>query len=115
MPLPVAKKKLVEKQLAAYLGQRVPPGLADKIRLSYTFRGNSITIWEHRVPWTESLTEWSISAVAQLRYNPKAQTWMLYWRDRNSKWHQDERLAPVKNPSLILTELDRDPTGIYWG
>jgi hypothetical protein len=53
--------------------------------------------------------------VAQLRYNPKAQTWMLYWSDRNNKWHEDEGLSPVKNLDLILAELDRDPTGIYWG
>lgn len=28
---------------------------------------------------------------------------------------EDEGLAPVKNLDLILAELDRDPTGIYWG
>jgi hypothetical protein len=115
MPLPAAAKNLVEKKLGAFLGKRVPPHLADEIRLSYTFRGNAVTIWENRAPWTSSMTTWTTSAVAQLRYNPKAQTWMLYWRDRNSKWHEDEGLAPVKNLDLILGELDRDPTGIYWG
>lgn len=40
---------------------------------------------------------------------------MLYWSDRNKRWHEDEGLAPVKNLDLILAELDRDPTGIYWG
>ncbi len=115
VPLPAATQNLVEKKLDAFLGKRVPPKLADQIRLSYTFRGNSVTIFEHRPPWTESLTEWSSSAVAKLRYNPKAQTWMLFWRDRNSRWREDEGLAPVKNLDLILAELDRDPTGIYWG
>jgi hypothetical protein len=115
MPLPAAAKNLVEKKLDAFLGKRVPPHVADKIRLSYTFRGNSVTIWENRAPWREGMQEWTVSAVAQLRYNPKAQTWMLYWRDRNTKWHEDGGLAPVKKLDLILAELDRDPTGIYWG
>jgi hypothetical protein len=115
MPLPVLVKKLVEKKLASFLGKRLPPHMADKIRLSYTVRGNSVTIFEHRAPWTKTLPEWSIITVAQLRYIPKNQTWMLYWSDRNSKWHEDEYLAPVKNLDLILKELDRDPTGIYWG
>jgi Protein of unknown function (DUF3024) len=115
MPLPAATKNVVEKKLDAFLGKRVPSHLADKIRLSYTFRGNSVTIWENRPPWTPTMKEWTKSAVAQLHYNPKAQTWMLYWRDRNTKWHKDEGLAPVKNLDLILAELDRDPTGIYWG
>jgi hypothetical protein len=115
MPLPAAVRNLVAKKLDAFLGKRVPPKLADQIRLSYTFRGNSVTIWEHRAPWTKSLPEWSTITVAQLRYNLKAQTWMLYWSDRNNRWHEDEGLAPVKNLDLILAELDRDPTGIYWG
>ena len=85
MPLPAATKKQVEKKLDAFLGKRVPPHVADKIRLSYTFRGNSVTIWEHHAPWTKINLEWSTSAVAQLRYNPNDQTWMLYWRDRNTK------------------------------
>lgn len=81
----------------------------------YKFRGNSVTIYEHRAPWKKGWPEWSTITVAQLRYNPKAQTWMLYWSDRNKRWHEDEGLAPVKNLDLILAELDRDPTGIYWG
>ncbi len=115
MPLPAAAKNAVAKKLDAFLAKRIPPHVADKIRLSYTFRGNTVTIWENRVPWTPTMTEWSKSAVAQLRYNPKVQTWMLYWRDRNGKWHEDEGLAPVKSLDRILAELDRDPTRIYWG
>jgi len=40
---------------------------------------------------------------------------MLYWRDRDDKWREDEGQTPVKNPDLVLAERDRDPTGIYWG
>jgi len=115
MPLPALTKIVVEKKLDAFIAKRMPPHVADKIRLSYTFRGNSVTLWEHRAPWTKSLPEWSDMTVAQLRYNPKARTWMLYWSDRNNKWHEDENLSPVKNLDHILAELDRDPTGIYWG
>jgi hypothetical protein len=82
MPLPAAAKNLVEKKRDAFPGKSVPPHVADKIRLSYTFRGNSVTIWENRAPRTPSMTTWTASAVTQLRYNPKAQTGMLYWRDR---------------------------------
>ena len=115
MPLPAAAEGQVEKKLDAFIAKRMKPQFADKIRLSYTFRGNSVTIWENRAPWTSSMTIWTTSAVAQLRYNPKAQTWMLYCRDRNGRWHKDENLAPVKNIDPILAELDSDPTGIYWG
>jgi len=115
MPLPIAAKDQAAKKLDAFIAKRVKPKFADKIRLSYTFRGNSVTIWEHRAPWSKGWPEWSQLAVAQLRYQLKAQTWMLYWRDRNERWHEDENLAPVKSIDRILAELDRDPTGIYWG
>lgn len=115
MPLPTAAKDQVATKLDAFIAKRMKPQFADKIRLSYTFRGNSVTLWENRAPWREGMQEWTVSAVAQLRCNPKVQTWMLYWRDRNAKWHEDEGLAPVKKLDRILAELDRDPTGIYWG
>ena len=115
MPLPAAAKDLVASKLDAFIAKRMKPQFADKIRLSYTFRGNTVTLWENRAPWTSSMTKWTTSAVAQLRYDPKTQLWVLYWRDRNSRWHLYERLAPVKNVDHILVEVDRDPTGIYWG
>ena len=78
MLLPAAAKNLVEKKLDAFIAKRMPPRVADKLRLSYTFHGNSVTIWENRAPWTPTMKEWTKSAVAQLRYTPKAQTWMLF-------------------------------------
>ena len=115
MPLPALVKTLIEKKLDAFLGKRVPPHAVAQVRLTYKFRGKSVTIFEHRAPWMKGDTEWSILSVAQLRYNPKNGTWMLYWSDRNGRWHEDEGLAPVKNLDLVLAELDRDPTGSYWG
>jgi hypothetical protein len=115
MPWPSAVKDVVAEKPDAFLSRRVPPHVVEKIRFSYTFRGNTVTIWENRAPWTKAMTEWTSSAVAQLRYDSKAETGMLYRRDRNSRWHNDEGLAPVKNIDRILAQFDRDPTGIYWG
>lgn len=115
MPLPAFVKALVAKKLDAFLGRRVPPKVADKIQLAYTFRGNSVTITEHRAPWMEGSTEWTSSAIAKFRYNPKAGMWTLYRRDRNCRWHVYDRLPPTKDLDLVLAEIDRDPTGIFWG
>jgi hypothetical protein len=115
MPLPASVKSLVARKQDAFLGKRVPPKVADKIRLAYAFRGNSVTITEHRAPWMGGSTEWTSHAVAKLRYNPRTGTWTLYWRDRNSRWHEYDRVPPVKDIDCILAEIDRDPTGIFWG
>lgn len=39
----------------------------------------------------------------------------LYWRDRNLKFHRYDLIEPTANVTELLTEIDRDPTGIFWG
>jgi len=50
-----------------------------------------------------------------LRYNGKTGKWSLYCADRNSKWHEYHGLEPTQNFDIILNEIDKDPTGIFWG
>lgn len=42
-------------------------------------------------------------------------TWTLCWRDRNRRFHLYDQLAPSPNIEKLLTEIDRDPTCIFWG
>jgi len=39
----------------------------------------------------------------------------VYWRDRNLRFHAYDRIRPSASINDLLTELDRDPTGIFWG
>lgn len=115
MPLPELVKALVDKKLSAYCARRVSPRVADKLRISYTVRGSSVTIFENRAPWRPEFIEWTSTSVAQMRYDVKTGKWTLYCADRNSRWHKYEGLLPSKNIDQILAEIDRDPTGIFWG
>lgn len=38
---------------------------------------------------------------------------MLYWRDRNERWHR--HTGPAANILGLLDELDHDATGVFWG
>jgi len=40
---------------------------------------------------------------------------MLYWRDRNLRWHRYDRLAPSPHVEPLLAEIEADPTSIFWG
>ena len=40
---------------------------------------------------------------------------MLFWRDRNLRFHGYDPLEPWQRMNDLLTELDRDPTCIFWG
>lgn len=112
---PAFVKTLAEKKIDAFLKKRLPPWAKDQIRLSFSFHGASVTIFEHRAPWMKGDTEWSTMAVAQLRYTVKSGTWALYCADRNARWHEYTNVSPTKDIDGLLGEIDRDPTGIFWG
>lgn len=40
---------------------------------------------------------------------------MLYWRDRNLRWHQYDRIGPSPYVDPLLAEIEADPTSIFWG
>jgi hypothetical protein len=35
--------------------------------------------------------------------------------DRNSRWHRYDMAEPTEQLDELLTEIDQDPTGIFWG
>jgi len=115
MPLPTLVKTLAEKKVDEFCKKRVPAHVLDKVNLSYKISGNSITIFENRAPWHKDMKEWTSMPIAQIRYNEKTGEWTLYCADRNNRWHKYEGLLPTKNIDQILAEIDRDPTGIFWG
>jgi len=41
--------------------------------------------------------------------------WTLYWRDRHLRFHRYDELPPSLRIDDLLTEIDRDPTAIFWG
>jgi hypothetical protein len=75
-----------------------------------------LTIVERRAPWREDAgPDWTRLPIARLRYTKTTRTWSLYWRDRNVRFHEYDRIAPSPDVRALLTELDRDPTAIFWG
>ena len=114
MAIPDTTRLIIESTLISYIEQKIPAHVRDKVRLSYRFRGNTITLFEHR-PVFNKQSEWTNSAVAQFRYNPSGNKWTLYCADRNSRWHRYDDLEPAEDFDLLLQEVDEDPTGIFWG
>ena len=52
--------------------------------------------------------------VAQVRDEGNG-TWTLYVGDRYGKWTTYLELDPRQPVDVIITELDDDPTGVFWG
>ena len=99
-----------------YCEQKVPAHARHQVRVEVEVEPRALTIVERRAPWREDLgPEWSRSPIARLRYVQRTGVWTLHWRDRNARWHRYDRVGPSARIDVLLDELDRDPTRIFWG
>lgn len=114
MALPELTKKKVETTLTSFCNARVPPHVRDKVRLTYTFRGQTVALVEERPVYNDP-SRWTHGPVAQFKFDLTMKTWTLYYRDRNLKWHLYDRVKPSRTFNHLLKEVDSDPTGIFWG
>lgn len=92
----------------------MPAQFREEARVEADVRGTSVTVYDCRPPWNQGLTEWSRVPVAQLRYAPETNTWMLHWADRNSRWHRYDGIEPGTVED-VLAEIEADPTCVFWG
>lgn len=46
---------------------------------------------------------------------PASRHWTLYWADRNSRWHRYDDLEATPHLDELITEIDEDPTCIFFG
>ncbi|MGH3932591.1 MAG: DUF3024 domain-containing protein [Pseudonocardiaceae bacterium] len=96
--------------------QRVPAHARDQVRVECDIAPGHLTIMECQPLWRdEPGPEWTRFPIARLRYTKANKTWSLYWRDRNLRFHRYDQLAPSSMINQLLTEIDRDPTAIFWG
>ena len=108
------QKSYIGKVSGAYCDARVPIWVRDEVALQFRIRGHDVVLFEKR-PLFRDPSKWIESNVAKFRLNSKTETWSLFWRDRQSKWHRYERCEPSPDIAHFLQEVDRDPTGIFWG
>ena len=112
--LPDFERRLVERLLDRFYDRRLLAHVQHQIRLHHTIRGNSITLFEIR-PGFDKSAVWVKSPIAQFRFNSRIGLWSLYWCDSNHRWRRYEDLAATRKFETLLTEVDRDPTSIFWG
>ncbi len=114
MPLSEFSKKLVESLLLKYCENKIPVTTTDQLRLEFKIKGNNVTLYETRLV-LRNPSVWSENPVAQFRFDDKTKKWDLYCRYRNSKWYLYREIDSSANFDDLLKEVDRDPTGIFWG
>jgi hypothetical protein len=112
--LPKFEQRLVERLLTRFYDRRVLSHVQHQVRLGHSIRGNSITLFEIR-PGYDNPAAWLKSPVAQFRFSSSTGLWSLYWHGPNRRWQPYGNMTATLNFEKLLTELDRDPTCIFWG
>jgi hypothetical protein len=113
MPIPELLVALVEKKLGEFCESKVPPAARVQVQLKFRLMDNTVELYEYRVAYDRT-GKWIENPIAQFRYSPSTHKWTLYCRDRNCRWHQF-RIKPDKSFENLLTAVQRDSTGIFWG
>ena len=95
---------------------RLPERAMGLIRYEMDVDPRAITILECRPPWREGYgTGWTRRPIARLRYTKVRREWQIYWPDRNLEFHAYNLVDPTQNIEALLSDIDDDPTGIFWG
>jgi Protein of unknown function (DUF3024) len=99
-----------------YCKKRVPPHALHQVRSELVLTQAAVTIVERRARWQEEYgAEWTSPGVARLRCTTKVGDWTLYWSDRNGRWHRYDLIEPAPDVRVLLDEVDRGLTCIFWG
>ena len=89
--------------------------VASQLRYRLDIKRNALTMVECRPASVDDLDgNWFEVFVARLRFF-RSRGWELYWADRDSNFHVYELVEPTQRVDVLLDEIDRDPTGIFFG
>ena len=103
-------------RIRRYAEDRVPERARYQVRNDVVVSGTTVTIVERRAPWRPDDTrQWTSFPIAQLRWNPGAATWTLYWRDRDIRWHRYPGTPSAGNVGVLLAEIEHNVAGAFWG
>ena len=105
---------LAERLLAPICAPDPDPAVNSKLRLGYRIDGYSVVLYESR-PAFRAPHEWHEHDVAKFRFVKSAEVWQLFCQFRDLKWRSYEPLPEAADLETLVSEVQRDPTGIFWG
>jgi hypothetical protein len=111
--LPELVKRNAEQLLDNYCAEQSSCHCcSQRVRLVYRLRGDKVTLFMRQRKGTGGL---SATAIACFRYSAELQQWTLHYLGTDRKWRLYLNAAPTLNLRKLITSLDEDPLGFFWG
>jgi hypothetical protein len=101
-------------RIGRWCRERVPEHLWDQVRVECDIADRHVTIIETRPPW-DGQGDWTQFPIARLSSTAATGLWSVYWRDRQSRFHEYMRERPSKRVQGLLDYIGSHEDQIFWG
>ena len=106
---------IVKKIIKEYIEKKRPPiELRKELDIGYTFEKNVLEIFEIRPQWNDNSKTLNIP-ITKVKYIKSKEIWKIYWKGGNENWKFYEPSGEINSIRDVLTEIDKDTHGCFWG
>lgn len=109
-----AQRAYARDLLDPWIAKNEDPRLVGRLRYGYRFDGPAVLFFES-LPDITHRTRWLDLDIAKFRYTKRTGQWSLYCMLRDLRWHAYEPLPTSDDLGELVAEMNRDPTGIFFG
>jgi len=104
----------IDKIVGGLCRQRTRPELRNKLSLEYQVKRHDVTLIERRPHWDGSagITE---HGIAKLKFTRSTGQWRLLWMRADLKWHAYKPQSSHPDLKDLVSEIDADPWGAFFG
>jgi hypothetical protein len=115
MSLPDTQVRACLKAVGAFLAKRRPRvEIRDKLDFRADINGSDVVVVEVRPAYNDP-TRIIEHPVAKAKWVEARKVWRLFWMRADLKWHSYSPKPEARTISAVLSEVDRDPHGCFFG
>jgi hypothetical protein len=104
-----------EKLVAQFIERRrPPPHIRVELDLAFRMQGESVEIFEVRPNWRDKSKKQE-NSIAKATYNKSKQSWRVFWKRADLKWHSYKPNPEVCTIEDFLALIQRDDHRCFFG
>lgn len=106
--------KKIDKFVGSLCRKKSPEEYKDQLKFEYRIKGHEVLILEIRPRWNNP-EENSELSVAKLKFNRTKNIWQLYWQRANMKYVKYDGPNDTNDFSKLVSEIETDRYGCFFG